>query len=170
MTVAIVRASKADEGTLENLLHLYIHDFSEFLGMTPSEEGRFAYPTLPLYWTDVGRAAYFIRSNGSLAGFAFVSLGSRVSGDPAVFDLAEFFVVRGVRHRGVGRAAAHELFRSIPGAWEVRVNEVNVPAQHFWRRVVEQYTEGQFHSDAWTRDDGSRWNVFRFASSDATGT
>jgi len=170
MTVALVRASEADRSVLENLLHLYVHDFSEFLGMTPSEEGRFEYPALPLYWNETGRTAYLIRSENRLAGFALASQGSRISGDPAVLDLAEFFVVRGVRHRGVGRAAARELFRAIPGVWEVRVNEVNAPAQHFWRRVVEQYTEGQFQYDAWERGDGSRWNVFRFTSSDTTET
>jgi predicted acetyltransferase len=165
MTVALVRASETDRSVLENLLHLYVHDFSEILGMTPSEEGRFEYPSLPLYWSESGRTAYFIRSKSNLAGFALVSRGSRISGDPEVFDLAEFFVVRGVRRRGVGRTAAHELFRSVPGIWEVRVNEVNVPAQHFWRRVVDLYTDGQFHFDTWVREDGSRWNVFRFTSS-----
>ena len=171
MTVALVRASETDRSILENLLHLYVHDFSEVLGLTPSEEGRFEYPALPLYWRESGRAAYFIRSGSNLAGFALTSRGSRISGDPEVLDLAEFFVVRGLRRRGVGRSAAHELFRSIPGVvWEVRVNEANIPAQHFWRRVIDLYTVGQFHLDTWVRDDGSRWDVFRFTSSNAIRT
>ena len=169
MNVGLVRASKSDESTLKNLLHLYIHDFSEFLGMKPSEEGWFSYPALPLYWSESGRAAFLLRSEGSLVGFALVSQGSMVSGDPAVFDLAEFFVVRGVRRRGVGQAAAHDLFRLYPGKWEVRVAEFNVPAQQFWRNVVDQYAEGQFQSEEWTRDDGSRWNVLRFTSAGTAG-
>jgi predicted acetyltransferase len=167
MTVALVRASETDRSVLENLLHLYVHDFSEFLGMTPSDEGRFEYPALPLYWSESGRAAYFIRSGSDLAGLALVSRGSRISGDPEVLDLSEFFVVRGVRRRGVGQSAAHELFRSNSGVWEVRVNEVNVPAQRFWRRVIDMYTGGHFHRDTWVRDDGSRWNVFRFTSANS---
>jgi predicted acetyltransferase len=166
--VSLVRASKSDEGTLGNLLHLYVHDFSEFLGMKPSEEGWFSYPALPLYWSEPNRAAFLIWSEGSLVGFALVSQGSAVSGDPAVFDLAEFFVVRGVRRRGVGQAAAHDLFRSMPGAWEVRVAEFNLPAQQFWRTVIEQYSGGRCKVEAWNRDDGSRWNVMRFTSSGAT--
>lgn len=165
MTVALVRALETDRSILENLLHLYVHDFSEILGMTPSEEGRFEYPALPLYWKEPGRTAYFIRSGSSLAGFALVSRGSRISGDPDVLDIAEFFVVRGVRRRGVGRASAHALFRSMPGVWEVRVNEANVPAQHFWRRVIDPYTGGQFQLHTWAGDDGSRWKAFRFTSS-----
>ena len=166
----LVRAARSDESTLENLLHLYVHDFSEFLGIKPSEEGWFSYPALPLYWSEAGRAAYLVRSEGSLVGFALVSQGSMVSGDPVVFDLAEFFVVRGVRRRGIGQAAAHELFRSHPGRWEVRVAEFNVAARHFWRDSIEKYAEGSFHFEPWTRKDGSRWNVFSFASSGAAGS
>jgi GNAT superfamily N-acetyltransferase len=103
VNVSLVRASKSDEGKLGNLLHLYVHDFSEFLGMKPSEEGRFSYPALPRYLSEPNRAAFVIRCEGDLVGFAFVSQGSVVSGDPAVFDLAEFFVVRGVRRRGLDR-------------------------------------------------------------------
>jgi len=169
VNVSLVRASESDEGTLRNLLHLYIHDFSEFLGMKPSEEGWFSYPALPLYWSEPNRAAFFVRSEGGLVGFALVSQGSVVSGDAAVFDLAEFFVVRGVRRRGVGQAAAHDLFRSKPGEWEIRVAEYNVPAQRFWRNVIERYSGGRYKIDMWTRDDGSRWNVMRFTSSGEAG-
>jgi len=165
--VTLVPASKGDESTLENLLHLYIHDFSEFLGLKPSKEGRFSYPALPLYWSEKGRAAFLVQSGESLVGFALVSQGSAVSGDPAVRDLAEFFVVRGARRRGVGQAAAHELFRLLPGRWEVRVAEFNLPAQQFWRSAIKRFAGNGFQAVAWNRDDGSRWNVFRFTSSSA---
>jgi predicted acetyltransferase len=165
VNVSLIRASKSDEGTLRNLLHLYIHDFSEFLGMKPSDDGWFAYPALPLYWSEPGRSPFLIRSGGSLVGFALVSQGSMVSGDPAVFDLAEFFVVRGARRQRVGQSAAHDLFRSMPGVWEIRVAEFNVPAQKFWRNVIERYCGARYEIKAWTRDDGSRWNVMRFTSS-----
>ena len=167
MNVVLVRAAESDERVLANLLHLYIHDFSEFLGVTPSEEGWFSYPALPLYWQEAGRTAFLIRAANGLAGFALVSKGSLISDDPGVFDLAEFFVVRGLRRHGVGRAAAHDLFRSFSGVWEVRVAGFNLTAQHFWRNVIEQYTAGRFTVETWNRHDGSRWNVFRFTSSDA---
>jgi len=164
LNVTLVRADRNDEATLKNLLHLYVHDFSEFLGMKPSEEGWFSYPALPLYWSEAGRAAYLVRSEGGLVGFGLISQGSVVSGDPAVTDLAEFFIVRGVRRRGIGKAAAHELFRTLRGKWEVRVADFNIAAQHFWRNTIEQYAEGRYEVEPWTRNDGSRWRVFRFAS------
>ena len=169
MNVTLVRASERDQPTLANLLHLYAHDFSEFLGTTPSEQGWFSYPSLPLYWREASRAAFLIRAADDLVGFALTSRGSLISGDPEVSDVTEFFVVRGVRRHGVGRAAAHELFSTVPGSWEVRVNESNGPAQHFWRRVVEQYTGGSFRVEPWIRDDGSEWRVFRFKSTGSVG-
>jgi predicted acetyltransferase len=164
VNVSLVQALESAEGTLRNLLNLYIHDFSEFLRITPSEDGSFSYPALPLYWSEPGRTAYFIRSEGSLAGFALVSRGSVVSGDPAVLDLTEFFVVRGVRRRGVGRAAAHDLFRSMPGKWEVRVAAFNSPARQFWQSVIERFCGNQCTIEAWTREDGSQWTVLSFRS------
>jgi predicted acetyltransferase len=166
--VAVVRASKNDESTLKNLLHLYIHDFSEFLGIRPSEEGWFSYPELSLYWSDISRHAFLIRSGGGLVGFALVSKGSVVTSDPTVFDVAQFFVVRGVRRQGIGEAAAQELFRLYPGKWEVRVAKFNVAALGFWLKVIERFSNGLFKSESWIRDDGSEWNVIRFMSAGAT--
>jgi predicted acetyltransferase len=87
-----------------------------------------------------------------------------ISGDPAVFDLAEFFVVRGVRRQGIGLAAAHGLFRSMAGKWEVRVAEFNIPARQFWKSTIEKYCASRYEIEAWTREDGSKWNVLRFTS------
>ena len=170
MNVVLVRASESDQPTLANLLHLYVHDFSEFLGTTPSKQGWFSYPNLPHYIQEESRAAFLIQAADNLVGFALTSRGSLVSGDPEVSDVSEFFVVRGVRRHGVGRAAAHELLSTVPGVWEVRVNESNGPAQYFWRRVVEQYTGGSFSLEPWMRDDGSKWRVFRFKSSSSVGS
>ncbi len=38
--VQVMRAGKADETTLDNLLQLYLHDFSEFDGSQMSSDGR----------------------------------------------------------------------------------------------------------------------------------
>jgi len=162
--VALLRASESDQPTLANLLHLYLHDFSEFIPTTLSEQGLFSYPKLPLYWRELGRAAFLIRAGDALAGFALTSRGSLISGDQAVTDLTEFFVVRGIRRCGVGRFAAHELFRTAAGVWEVRVLDSNRPAQSFWRRTIAEYTAGRFKVEPWTRDNGSEWHVFSFTN------
>jgi predicted acetyltransferase len=164
MKLELVRALESDQPKLENLLELYVHDFSELLGLTPGEDGRFSYPKLPLYWREDGRAPFLVRADERLVGFALVSRGSQVSGDPDVWDVAEFFVVRGVRRRGVGLAAAEALFATRAGTWEVRVLDLNASARRFWQHALERLTQGSYSVEPWTRDDGTAWHVFRFTS------
>ncbi len=164
MNVELVPALESDQPRLENLLELYVHDFSELLGLTPGEDGRFSYPKLPTYFREEGRAPFLLRADGRLSGFALASRGSLVSGDPDVWDVSEFFVVRGVRRRGVGLAAAEALFRARAATWEVRVMDLNASARRFWDRTIEQVTEGRYTLEPWRREDGSPWHVFRFRS------
>ena len=163
MSVEVIPATRADEAVLANLLELYAHDFSEFSDIEIGEDGRFGYPHLRLYWEEEGRRAFLIKSEGRLAGFAFVMRGSRVSGDRRVWDVAEFFVLRGHRGRGVGRAAAHALWRATRGGWEVRVMETNRAAAEFWARAVASFT-GAAVRPALVEQDGVRWRVFSFES------
>jgi len=164
MQVALVTAKRTDRATLENLLELYIHDFSEILGDTPGEAGRFGYAGLDAYWSEAGHLPYLIRADGRLAGFALVCQGSRVSSDPTVFDLAEFFVVRGLRRRGVGLTAAALVLAAHPGVWEVRVMVENVGAQHFWERAIGSFTGGRFETFAWRGRHRRNFRAFRFTS------
>jgi predicted acetyltransferase len=164
MAIELVSATPADQQRLENLLELYLHDFSEILEFSPDENGRFGYPSLALYWSEPERFPFLIRAEGRLAGFALVARGSQVSGDPTVFDVAEFFVVRGLRRHGVGFAAALHLFAGFPGTWEVRVMERNAGAQLFWERAVASFTKGNFESSMWRSPRGSNVRVFRLTS------
>jgi predicted acetyltransferase len=58
--------------------------------------------------------------------------------------MGEFFVARQHCRQGVGRRAATALFETFGGHWEVRQLPANTPAQHFWRRVITDYTGGAF--------------------------
>lgn len=164
MSVEVIPATRADEPVLANLLELYAHDFSEFVsGIEVGDDGRFGYPRLRLYWEEEGRRAFLIKSEGRLAGFAFVTRGSCVSGRADVWDVAEFFVLRGHRRRGVGQAAAHVLWNTMRGAWEVRVMETNRAAAEFWARAVAAF-KGAEVRPALVEVDGARWRVFSFES------
>ncbi len=56
--------------------------------------------------------------------------------------MAEFFVLRGWRGRGVGTKAAHDVWKRFPGVWEVRVMQANISAQHFWAGAIEALAQG----------------------------
>lgn len=159
-----VRAATAGEApVLANLLELYAHDFSEIMDLRLGADGRFGYPELPLYWRDAGRFPFLVRVDGELAGFVLVSKGSRVRADPRVWDVAEFFVARGYRKRGIGAAAAHEVWRRFPGRWEVRVIEKNQAALAFWRAAVASFTRAAAEPFV-AETPGKRWQVFAFVS------
>jgi predicted acetyltransferase len=135
----VIPATPEQAPILANLIELYAHDFSEFLPIDVAEDGRFGYPTLPLYWSDPGRHPLLIRIDGKLAGFAFIKRGSEVFDNGAVWDMAEFFILRRYRRHGTGTKAAHTLWALFPGPWEVRVMQANVAAQPFWTKAIASF-------------------------------
>jgi predicted acetyltransferase len=161
--VEVVEAAPDDAPVLANLLELYVHDFSEFLDLHPGEDGRFGYPSLPLYWSESGRHPFLIRVDGKLAGLALVKRGSEVSGSEAVWDMAEFFVLRGYRGRGVGTLAAHEVWRRLPGYWEVRVMHRNALARLFWAGAILSFA-GEAIGPRRIERHGEPWDLFSFQS------
>ena len=94
-----------------------------------------------------------MRSDGKLAGFVLVHDRSRLSGTNGIRDMAEFFILRKYRRRGVGEMAARAIFDRLPGSWEIRERPSNVDAVAFWRRVIERYTYGAFREETW--NDGT---------------
>jgi predicted acetyltransferase len=163
--VTVLRARASDAPLLANLLELYIHDLSAvFTHVRLGADGRYGYPKLPLYWTESERRfPFLIRCAGEIAGFSLVTRGSPVSADPEVLDVAEFFVLRAWRGRGVGRRAAFRLWREQPGRWTVRVASGNTAAIAFWTRTVEAFTGGQSSAREFAGEPHT-WRVFEFES------
>lgn len=86
---------------------------------------------------------------GRMAGFVLVR---NLEESTPVHSIAEFFILRKYRRRGVGKAAAHQIFGMFPGQWRVAQTEDNHPAQAFWRKVISEYTQGNF-KEIWSNDD-----------------
>jgi predicted acetyltransferase len=155
--VEVIPATPEQQPILANLIELYAHDFSEFREMELGEDGRFGYLGLPLYWRDPERHPFIVRVKGNLAGFVLVK---QVSG---VWDMAEFFVVRRYRGRGMGMQIAQTVLRRFPGRWEVRVMEANHSAHLFWERAISAFV-GETIPAARVEKDGRWWRVFSFNS------
>jgi predicted acetyltransferase len=161
--VEIIPASPEQEPVLANLLELYAHDFSEFVDLQLGADGRFGYERLPLYWKESNRHPFLINADGRLVGFVFVRQGSEISDDANVWDVAEFFIVRGFRRLGLGTRAAQEIWKRFPGSWEVRVLERNQQAKSFWARAVEEFL-GEAIEPIRLARGGEVWHVFSFKS------
>jgi predicted acetyltransferase len=163
VNLEIISASLEQQSIVANLLELYIYDFSEFMDLKLGGDGRFGYEPLPLYWQDPGRYPFLIQVDGHWAGFIFVRRGSQISGDEKVWDMAEFFIVRGYRRLGIGTRVAHTIWRRFPGNWEVRVSDRNQKARDFWGGAIREFIGATIQSVPFKKGDKD-WSLFSFES------
>ena len=105
-------------------------------------------------------------ANGHFAGFVFVRGGSEITDDSGVWDMAEFFIVRGFRRLGVGMKVAQEIWKKFPGKWKVRVIDRNQKAKDFWGRAINEFL-GKTIEPVRLDKDGEGWHVFSFESKPA---
>ena len=140
----ITVAQPHERVALENLMQLYIHDFSEqWADQARGEvgaDGRFEPYPLDAYWAEPERIPLLIRRGGHLAGFALLNTHSH-SGRAIDRSVAEFFILRKHRRGGVGLAVAQAIFARYPGVWEAAVARRNTGALPFWRKVAASYAE-----------------------------
>ena len=162
MDIEIQPVPLEDKSILQNLMELYQHDFSEYDGADVDEHGCFGYLYLDHYWTEHGRYPFLIRFQGHLAGFVLVRRISPPDADP-MHSIAEFFIMRKYRRRGIGRIVAHQVFDMFPGTWSVAQEEENLPAQRFWRSIIAEYTNGDY-SEVTLPPDEWKGPVQRFKS------
>jgi predicted acetyltransferase len=112
--LTIEKIDSNQQATLANLFELYAYDFSTTVPIEVGPDGRFGHDT-SAWLQDPNREAYFIRLEGKLAGFALLRRGSHLDADLDVMDVGEFFVLRYLRRRGLGKLAARAVFALRPG-------------------------------------------------------
>ena len=164
-SVSVTNVERAQAPVIQNLMQLYTHDFSEFWSGTArgdlNAQGLFdAYP-LDEYWSQAHWTAMLIWCDRALAGFCLINDRAH-SGLRAQRNLAEFFIVRKYRGRGVGRRAAERIFSRHPGSWEVAVSRKNTQAREFWRKTITRSAQCSQFQQLDLQDE--RWNgpIFRF--------
>ncbi len=164
--LAIDPASAAERPVLENLIQLYIHDFSELFAGTPrgnlSDDGRYAID-IPVerWWQRDDHLPLLFRLQGKLAGFALLNATPHGMA-PVDHNVAEFFVVRKYRRAGLGTAAAHALFSRYPGRWEAAVMRGNAGARAFWQRCIASHPQLAGMADAESSNFTWDGTIFRF--------
>lgn len=139
-SVEVASAAADQEPVLARLVELYAYDLSETFDLHIGADGRYGYPSLPLYWKEETRLPFLVKVDGHLGGFVLISRGSLVGNGPNVWDMAEFFVLKRYRRAGIGANVAHEVWRRYPGPWEVRVVEANAAALMFWQKAITAFT------------------------------
>lgn len=129
-----------DSALLSRMAELYSYDFSALEQLKMGPDGLFpAVKGFYEMWSDPDRYPYIFLLDSEPAGFALVRQISTGS-----FDMEQFFVMKKFRRSGVGKDAAHALFRTFSGNWTVGQTSTNINAQAFWRSVIAEFTNGEF--------------------------
>lgn len=149
--IQVQHASPADALPIRRMLELYQHDLSDIWDQDLDVHGEYGY-ALDRYWQAPLHQAFVFRVGGHYAGLALVDDDVRLR-DSQLW-LAQFFVLKKYRRRGLGEQAARQVFDHLRGRWEVGQMAGNRPALAFWRQVIGRYTQGRFveherHDSRW---------------------
>lgn len=144
MDIVLHHMGVEEKMLLIQLMELYNYEFSEFSNDDVNEYGYYGYDHIDDYWNEEGRFPYLIRVDGKIAGFALVCPHCEYREEEGARCIGEFFIMLKYRRQGIGKKVAMQLFDKHRGFWEVCYWKNNVPAGEFWKRVVEEYTCGQY--------------------------
>ncbi len=108
------------------------------------------YKYLDSYWEKETREPYFIKIDGKLAGFALVNNHTLIQ--PEGFNIAEFYIKKEFRLKGIGKEAAFKIFDTHHGKWETRQLVENKKAYLFWTKVINEYTYGNYKETISAKD------------------
>lgn len=159
MDLILLQASKEHITVVQHLMQFYMYDFSPYTNHDVGENGLFApYPGLESYWDEREankKFPYIIKQRDQYIGFALVKfIESKVR---SYFSIAEFFIMQKYRMKGAGKSVAIELFSLHKGIWEVYQMNSNKPAQLFWKKVIKEFTKGEFTQRS---EDGKQLQTF----------
>lgn len=144
MKPKLYEASLEEKSIILNLMQLYTYELSfyedETTNFTLLDTGLYALSKyIELYWEEENRYPYILKCDDNLAGFILVRFN-----EDGMYEISEFFVLNKYRKTGIGTFMANEIFKKYKGKWEVRTLLKNKRAQEFWRKVINNISEGNF--------------------------
>lgn len=142
MGLKIKKVELGEKPILRNLMEYYEYDFSIYTQRDVNSSGTFEYKYLDNYWTEQNRFPFFIILDKKLIGFALIR---KIESDN-YFSVAEFFILKKYRRKGLGLIVANKLFDMFSGTWKVHQHKDNLIAQKFWEKVINLYTKGNYES------------------------
>lgn len=147
--ISLVPASADQRSVVANLIQLYLHDMTDFMPFPVGSDGRFEYGFLDRFW----RYPYLITHADEIAGFALVVDECPLTGRAPCWFMAEFFLLRAYRGKGLATAAVNLALANHPGQWHIAVPHANPVAQAFWSKALtRQFVHSRnitFEDDAW---------------------
>lgn len=164
----LVPASLEDYPVLQNMARFYVYDLSEYMDYEMPGNGLYDCIDFAKYWDSPDSFPFLIRYDNDLAGFAIIDKKGSVPGTQ--YNMAQFYLARRFKRKGLGRLAAYRCFDQFRGTWEIMVMPGNEGAYRFWRAVIKAYTKDRFVEGSWPvpHFENEIRNIFKFDSSEAT--
>ena len=149
VSVRDARGAPRDREWIESVYRDYLDDLSPlntgvFSATSLGEIGYSPTDQLGRWFGDSTVNPLVIVRGTEPVGFAMVARGNLSAKPPVDYRMAEFFVTRTFRRRGVGRLAVELILNRFSGRWEITEYLRNPVAVAFWRRVVANYTKGKY--------------------------
>ena len=135
MKIDLVLVNKNEKEILSDLIKEYER---ELLKVNEPEK----YKYLNSYWEKENRFPYFVYVDKNIVGFVLVNDYNLINKDGK--SIAEFYIKKEFRNKGIGKMAIFTIFDSFSGNWEIRELKENINGQNFWRKVISEYTKENF--------------------------
>lgn len=153
---------------IQNMGRFYVYDMSEYMGREDGweipEDGLYECTDFKKYWEVENTFPFLIRYKNQIAGFVIID--KKGSDSEVDFNMAQFFILRAFKGKGVGRYVAEQCFNKFRGTWEVMTIPGNEGAYRFWLATIKNYTNSNFTE--YMRDiahfNNSRKKIFKFDS------
>lgn len=136
-TVELLQAGPEHVALIRNLYQFYAYESSDWEQEDVEADGRFYIHEehLARYWQEPQWSANLLLVDGFIAGFLLIER-SELSGLDAL-ELADLFILKRYRRKGIGSALATQLLSSGESDWLVRFYNQDETAQAFWRTVLD---------------------------------
>ena len=136
-TVELIQTGPEEAELIRNLYQYYAYESSDWEQEDVEADGRFYIHDehLARYWQDPRWSANLLLVDGYIAGFLLIER-SELPGINAL-ELADLFILKRYRRKGIGRALATQVLTSGEADWLVRFYDQDEASQAFWRSVLD---------------------------------
>lgn len=143
VSVRAIRPVPSERKWLESAYSDYLTDLAPLnTGLFPAltEFGHQGHDQLDAWFADSSVSVLCLFYGDKPVGFAVVRQARRAPGQTVYdYSMAEFFVSRSWRRRGIGQQAVRLILDRFAGRWEILEHLRNPEAVKFWRKTVAQY-------------------------------
>ncbi|MBQ8891543.1 MAG: GNAT family N-acetyltransferase [Bacilli bacterium] len=140
MNIYLDRVKEENKDILFRLLEYSLFEESLNDGNEMNNEAIFEYKYFDKYFTDDDRDAFFIKELKTNKLLGFVMINTYMQKSSNGHSIAEFMVIPKYRRNKIGKQVAFKCFDMHRGIWEVSSSFGSDLAYHFWKKVIDEYT------------------------------